>query len=227
MPGVEDPRGDAFSYLVRPIGALLRCSLLGLSMGLTAEAFLGWRINGFRIAYGTTGVTLITRILVDSDTIRNWADWLTELRFAREITNQQWERQRMAWQQTETAAQAVQMVNSQPSAEDGLVNETIARLLRDYFSAKAAGERPDAKLWSRRSLEKRYNLGQFTRANERVREILAEHSEGNHLKARTYRSAFWLIFGADPADWRDVQLVRIADNPATGDPVFARRQRLP
>jgi hypothetical protein len=225
-PVLNGDISDEVEHILQIVASTLACGVFGLGVGLLTEAVTNGRVNGTRLAYGSTGLTIIVSRIAGSQTIREWADWAVDLQIARRMQEQQGERQRLAWRAQESAAKVVSAVSSQPKRENGVVNDTVTRVLRDYYRAKAVGREGEAKLWSRRNLQEQYGLGQWTKANRRVRELLEPIADGYRLKAVDYAMAFRALFGCEPDDWFARELERIADNPATGEPVLVPKRRM-
>ncbi len=217
---VADARADAMAYLLRPVGALLRCILIGVGVALATWALLDSRVNVLSIAAAVAGLALVVRIVADSETVRGWVEWLAELHFARELSAQQWERQRQVWQHTGNAAAVSQALSTAPSEDDRLVNDTIADILRRYYEMRAAHDPrlSKVKLWSDRQIAAEYGFGRQATVTRRICEAIEKVADGYKLRPRTYAQSYLALFGVVPE--RVHRLVRVGDNPATGEAVF-------
>lgn len=215
-----DARADATAYLLRPVGALLRCILIGVGVALATWAFLDSRVNVLSIAAAVAGLALVVRIVADSETVHNWVEWLAELHFARELSAQQWERQRQIWQHAGNAAAVSQALSTAPSEDDRMVNDTIADILRRYYEMKAAHDPrlSKVKLWSDRQIAATYGFGRQATVTRRICEAIEKIADGYKLRPHTYVTAYQSLFGVVPE--RVHRLVRVGDNPSTGEAVF-------
>ncbi len=215
-----DSRADAQAYLLRPVGALLRCILIGVGVALATWALLDSRVNVLSIAAAVAGLALVVRIVADSETVHNWVEWLAELHFARELSAQQWERQRQVWQHTGNAANVAQALGTAPDEHDRLVNDTIADILRRYYEMRAAHDPrlSRVKLWSDRQIASEYGFGRQATVTRRICEAIEKIADGYKLRPHTYVTAYQALFGCVPE--RVHRLVRVGDNPSTGEAVF-------
>jgi len=212
---------EAQAYLLRILADALACGMFGLCAGLLSEGLTRGHVNGFVVAEISAGSAGLATRLAGSHTIHEWRDWTADVAFAHRAQEQQAERQRLAWQHTASAATAVESINSQPSPDDEKINRVLVSVLAEYFSMQGRGQdMARIKLWSRRNLARRYGLAEFSRANERVREVLAPLASGWRLKPSNFDAAFISLFGMHPRDIRPGSLVRLGDNPAQGEPVF-------
>lgn len=215
---ISDARADASAYLLRPIGALLRAVLLGASTGLITYAVTGH--DGLTVAAIVGGLALVVRIVADSETVHSWAEWAAEVYFARQLTDQQRERQRLAWDRTENAQDVAQALATVPSNEDMAVNAAIADILRRYYELKATNDPMLGrdKLWSYRNVERVYGFGRQSSQTIRICKAIEKIADGYRLRPHTYIQAYAAIFGCVPKNVK--RMVRVGDNPATGEPVL-------
>ncbi|KPL21848.1 MAG: hypothetical protein AMJ93_08590 [Anaerolineae bacterium SM23_84] len=221
QPAMNEDMADALSHFVRIITDTAACAIFGLGMGMLAEGLLSFRANGPRIFYTLTGSAIVVTRLIGSRTIQEWVDWKKDLDLATEVLHAPRERFETYWKAEQAATRAAEAISSQPSIEDQQVNETIVRILHDYYRGRTEGTLPaQVKLWSRRGLATRYDLAEHGKANARVREVLEAIADGNSLKPRDYPTAFYALFGCAPEEYDGRSLYRMGDNPATGQPVF-------
>jgi len=219
---------DAVTHLIRIAADTLGAIVFGFAIAVVLEALSEGTIDRDKPFKVITGLTIAIVRILGSRTAQEWIDWLADIQFAREMQQNAKVRQQAYLGATQTARLATRVIESQPSAEEQEVNETLARILRDYYDQAAAGILdPKGKLWSRRNLATQYNLAEGSKANVRVREILDPLADGYHLKPSNYTAAFVAVFGCEPGEWDPRQLRRIADNPATGEPVLQPLPRVP
>lgn len=222
QPKMNEEIADALAHLIRITTDTAACAVFGLGVGMLAEGFMGFRANGPRIFCVLTGSAIVVTRLIGSRTIQEWVDWKKDTELASEMLHAPQKRYETYWRTKEAATKATEVLSSQPTIEDQEVNEAIANILHDYYRMKTEGTLPaQVKPWSRRNLAKQYGLSEHSKANERVREALEAIADGNNLKPRDYRTAFYALFGCDPEEYDGRTLYRMGDNPARGgEPIF-------
>ncbi len=215
---------EAKARILHIVADSMACGAFGLLFAAALEGLTNWRIDGLRCAYICSGgAGVITRI-AGSRTIHEWRDWAADVCFARSMQQDQREYRSNAWQRVQTAQQVAADLSAQPSAQDATINRTIVSVLWRYYDAKARGLSP-GRLWSRRALEARYGLTEFSHANGAVRAAIQPLEDGNDLRPASFDDAFRLIFGADFSAYTfNKSLVRVGDNPARREPVFVPKR---